>query len=213
MSATLRYDIGVAAAEILQNYEGSILTISNTFASPQPQISRSLLEESGAAHLTRWAGIRRGGNTNHVVTLAVKLPSQVELGYLLMHRSYWLARDLRKLPPGNRPLVISTLAKKGLGTLASKLSTSMGIGDPGMIGLPDIFADCDEEAFTGAIHENPGDLANWMAYADWLSERDNQDMITRGKVIAGWLGKKALKMKYGIPIIAQPNKWKWLQEP
>ncbi len=210
MTATLRYDIGIGAAQVLLNYEGSSLPQVDSHVAGEQGIS--LLTPAGAKHVLRWAGVAHGGWNTHALTFALKLPIQVHIAYKLMHRAYWLARDLRKLPPGRMPQAIDGTAKRSLGTLANKLSLSLGIGDPGMIGVPDIFSTCDEDAFTGAIHEAPDDLANWMAYGDWLQERDNEKMRCRGRVIAGWLGKKALKMKYGVPIIAQPNKWAWLQE-
>lgn len=211
MSATLRYDIGLGAANLLALYEGSQLTDEGGYAAGDFKKVRHLLQEAGARRVDRWAGVRRGGNTNHVVTLAVKLPAQIELGYLLMDRAYWLACNPNRLAPGAVPLAVYGHARSGLRTLANKLSLSMGIGDPGRINHTDRPQESTvERGFLVTIHEAPGQLANWMAYADWLSERDDPKMTTRGKVIVGWLAKKALKMKYGVPVIAQPEKWSWM---
>lgn len=199
MSATLRYDIGQGAADVLNRYDGGILTAALTYA--DGSFKPSLLAALGAKQVNRWAGIRRGGATNQVVTFACKLPSQVGLTYELMHRAYWLARDHRMLPTSVLPQVIDRVAKRSLAMFDQKLSLSLGLGHP-------VTLDGEEAGFVDAIRDDPNDLANWSAYADWLQERPNDEkMNVRGRVIAGWLGPKALKVKYGVPVIAQPEKW------
>jgi uncharacterized protein (TIGR02996 family) len=59
-----------------------------------------------------------------------------------------------------------------------------------------------EKSFLAAIQDDPADLANWSAYADWLQEQDHFDMKRRGLVITGWLGPKAVQVKYGVPVLA-----------
>jgi uncharacterized protein (TIGR02996 family) len=207
MSATLRYDIGLGAADALNDYDGSILSGNVYVDGP---FRPSLLAAFGATRTSRWAGMR-SPNRTQVVSFACKLSSQVGPTYQLMHRAYWMARHRDRLEPGLLPQAIDGTARLSLGRLAQKLSLSLGVGDPGMIAVSDLFPPCEETGFTDAIHADPSDLGNWYAYADWLQDRPNEGMVTRGKVIAGWLGPKALKMKYGVPVIAQPEKWSWLQ--
>lgn len=62
-----------------------------------------------------------------------------------------------------------------------------------------------DEPFLLAIAEAPGDLANWTVYADWLQEQSDKAVVRRGLTIAGWLGPKAMKVKYGLPVLARPD--------
>lgn len=227
MSATLRYDIGLAAGDVLNAIDGGKLKDNpgNTEASrldatyEDGDFRPSLLKAVGAKRTSRWGGVHVGYAP--CVTLSVKLPSQVEMGYRLLYRAFWMVRDSREVMKqlsgrtAVMPYVVTTLARKSLGTLARKLALSMGLEDYDLHGgIPDIFAaeGEDPQMFTKAIAENPGDVATWMAFADWLSERSDAGLVLRGKIIRGWLDKKPLKMKYGIPIIATPSKWSWLQD-
>ncbi len=214
MSATLRYDLGIGAASVLAAYEGSRLDATGTYFCPRPgpiNGIQPILADLMAMEASRWAGIYRAqrGQRNRTVTFAVKLPSQVALAYRLMHTAYWLATDLTHLPSGPLSLVVDDIATRSLLTLAGKLLLALGFDDMSvMLGIPDLFISDQEQAFFDAIATDPGDLATWHAYADWLSEQSDANQQQRGQVIAGWLAEKAMKVKCGVPVIANYEKWK-----
>jgi uncharacterized protein (TIGR02996 family) len=146
----------------------------------------------GMRETLRWAGVRRGGNTAEVATFAVKLPKQIAAAWEL----------IRMLECDGDVAVI-----RGAITVRDKLALSIGLNVDHCTN-PNIFPEIDEveeEAFFDAIKETPGDLATWSAYSDWLQEQDRESMQLRGRLIAGWLGKKAIKVKYGIPVMVRPE--------
>jgi uncharacterized protein (TIGR02996 family) len=175
MSATIRVDIGRSLAELLE--------------AVQPGIGN----EIGAEAASRWAGWRAAavGHRNSCVTFGLKLPSEAGKVWrllLLVSRLQRLssvyARDVTHAE--NTPT-----ARNGCRTLAAKLTVALG--------LPGCVAEGEERAFLVSIDENPDDRTAWTAYADWLQERDDANAVWRGKVIAGWLGKKSMHYKYGMP--------------
>jgi uncharacterized protein (TIGR02996 family) len=138
----------------------------------------------GASETSRWAGVGRARWL--CVTFAVKLPAQASQAFALLKAIRTLAGDAN-LPPRERD---------GCQTLAGKLSLALG--------LPPGPATPHEDAFLHALAQDPGQLATWSAYADWLQERPDPQSQRRGLVIAGWLARKPMKVKYGVPTIAKP---------
>lgn len=117
------------------------------------------------------------------VGFSIKLPSQAGDAYRLMEacfRAYILPSPV-------------TPAKGAL-LLGKKIAASLGVPYAGD-GLP------GEEGLAAALKANPHDLSAWAVYADLLQERG----CWRGDLIRGWLGKKAIQVKYGIPLIARRN--------
>jgi uncharacterized protein (TIGR02996 family) len=141
-----------------------------------------LLISFGAQSRRRWSG--SGKSARLVTTFAVKLPRQVGGAWQL----YTAASELRT--NGDTDLV-----RRGCCTLARNLYLSLG--------LPADFNYLDgESGFLIALAKEPEDLAHWSAYSDWLQERDEEQARRRGRLIAGWLGPKPIKVKYGIPVMA-----------
>jgi uncharacterized protein (TIGR02996 family) len=124
------------------------------------------------------------------VGFAIKLPKQIAEGYALMQICEHVA-GMKAL--SDTPVV----AIKGCHVLALKLAVSFGLPGPYAAENPDL-----EQAFLKSLSEKPGELATWMAYADYLQEQDCP-AARRGAVIAGWLGKRAMKVKYGVPELAR----------
>lgn len=129
----------------------------------------------------RWAGVHRP--RTKVVTFAAKLPRDVATVYDLI-RVCWEVFDKYD----NRTV------RNGAHLLRKKLTVSLGLPWGESDGLS-----ADELAFLAAINGSPGDIAAWSAYADWMTERDN----LRGRLIEGWLGPKAIKVRYGVPEMAR----------
>jgi uncharacterized protein (TIGR02996 family) len=61
----------------------------------------------------------------------------------------------------------------------------------------------DDLPFLREIANDPSNLDSWAIYADWLEEHAEDQWRLRGQLIRGWLGKKAIKVKYGMPMIAR----------
>lgn len=148
------------------------------------------LGHEAAAPLTvqRWQGVGRPYRS--VRTFAVKLPAQAEEAWNLLWACFSAADDL----------LLKTLIRKGCATLAKNLATSLGLPHD----MDTAWTDEGHKAFLTAITDAPGDLLNWSAYADWLEERESEEERLRGQVMHGWLHPtKPMKVKYGIPILAQ----------
>jgi uncharacterized protein (TIGR02996 family) len=134
----------------------------------------------------RYAGIHK--QRWRCYTFAVKLPKQsaeaVDVLRLLDDRMW------------------SGQVRKSCWALFNKLATSLGLPAFWRPDIQDIDAP-RQWPFLVAIGESPGDLVNWSAYSDWLQEQSDEELQRRGELIAGWLGPKAIKVKYGVPLLAQ----------
>ncbi len=183
MTATLRFDIGNDAREAIR--ATLYLVDRNRLGDNDEATSHCrLLVRLGEKQMTRWAGAYRQGH--NVWSLTVKLPAQFRDAYLL----YDLATRLSAQIPDLR-------TSSGCLTLSKKLRVSLGLPWP-------VQATAVEDAFLLAIHEQPGDLANWMAYGDFLMEGcAGSHGIQRGTLIAGLLGPKPVKIRYGVPELAE----------
>jgi uncharacterized protein (TIGR02996 family) len=145
-------------------------------------IDPSLLNELGARDASRYAGFRRA--RFHCKTFAVKLPAQAG-------NAYRLQDVCRRVMGREKHGVIYTTCQ----ALREKLVLSLG--------LPYLWVIKRGEApFLHALDLNPNEPATWHAYADYLQEQTHEHDQLRGKVIAEWLGPKAVKVKYGVTVTA-----------
>lgn len=174
MSATIRVDIGCSLAALLE------------------AVHPGIGEEVGAERASRWAGLAAAyrGRRNECVTFGLKIPKRIATVWKLL----LLTSRLQRLGTHARDAVYSentATARNSCHTLAGKLTVALG--------LPGYAATGEERAFLVSIDEDPDNLTAWTAYADWLQERDDDNARWRGKVIAGWLGKKSMRYRYGMP--------------
>ena len=157
--------------------------ISRELATAVTEYDMLLLAVFGGKDCQRWAGVRNGWRDAY--TFAIKLPDDVGNAAELLEACGVVQDD---------PLRGRTVKNSAHG-LAAKVIVSLG--------LPHDFWPDIEDGFINAIAEKPGELTNWSAYADWLRERDSPTSVLRGEIMAAWLGKKAVKTKYGIPLAAR----------
>jgi uncharacterized protein (TIGR02996 family) len=137
--------------------------------------------------MSRWGGI--GNPRWHGYTFALKLPADIETLYMLIG-------SLEEI--GDNIFHNGTVANS-CRLLQKKLSISVGLPWECFIDQPHP----DEQAFLDCLNEEPGRLDTWGAYADWLQEHDDP----RGTLISAWMNpKKAMKVKYGLPLMADPEK-------
>lgn len=144
--------------------------------------SPKLLAEFDMKTMSRWAGVRK--EPWRCCSFVVRLPGDAAKAYLLAE-----LLDRLRLDESNGTV------RRGCNTLYRKVMLGLG--------LPPYMTEernAAEAAFLTALDELPGDLATWSAYSDWLQDQDNPDVQRRGRVIAGWLGPKAVKVKYGVPV-------------
>lgn len=139
-----------------------------------------LLAAMGGRESQIWAGIRNGGHRPSY-TFAAKLPGDVRNCVALLDACGTIQTRIRDIP---------SRVRNSAHTLAAKFIVSLG--------LPFEFWLDEEAGFLASIEAAPGELTNWSAYADWLVERGEK----RGEVMQGWLAKKAVKTKYGVPLTA-----------
>jgi uncharacterized protein (TIGR02996 family) len=131
--------------------------------------------------VSRWGG--HGNPRRDCECFSVSLPLQLKLAVQLLHVSATVEFQAD-----------NGTVRNGARTLAKNLRSALGLVLP----FPKA-----EEGFLVAIHEQPDDLAHWMAYADWLSEQPGAYERKRGELIAGWLGPKPIKVKNGtLPLLA-----------
>ncbi len=173
MSCTLKHDIGQQIRALLE--------LDN------PGVAEAI----GMREASRWAGINRArsGHRYECWTFSLKLPRDIGKVWVLYRLVSRLQcgqkRGQSRFPA---PYALShTVGVSGCHILAAKLTVALGVPQAVVMG--------DEAEFLRAIDDKPHDLTPWHPYADWLQERD----CHRGEVIAGWLGKKAVKYKYGVP--------------
>jgi uncharacterized protein (TIGR02996 family) len=126
--------------------------------------------------VSRWGG--SGNPRRECQCFSISLPGQIGLAVQLIHSAVAVCQ---------KPSV-SGVVRNGARTLAKNLRFGLGLIHP----FPEA-----ERGFLSAIHNTPDEVANWMAYADWLSEQDGRDQQRRGLLIASWLGPKAVKVKNG----------------
>lgn len=163
--------------------------IGNELANAVSQTVAGTLEAFAGKPVTRWAGVRRGGWTRHCHTFAIKLP--VQIGQL-----WRLCDTLAAVETTDRPWVV----RKQAHLLRLKLLYSVGWPVGGV-------TQGEERAFVEAVVEAPDELATWSAWADWLQERPGDVYQARGALMAGWLARKALKVKYGVPELVRDRPW------
>ena len=139
-----------------------------------------ILSFFGARDVARWGGA--GNPRRDCVTLALKLPNQIVPVWKVQETLHVVMEDAE-----------SWAARNSASVLYRKIGVSLGI-------LPDVGMLKLERVFLDPIRHCPGDLATWSAYSDWLQDREETHLQQRGWVMAGWLGKKAMKIKYGVPM-------------
>lgn len=144
---------------------------------------KELIDRLDAKTVRRWKGHNYGGYAE-CISFSIRLPSQTELAFKLFLVSSSLAQD-----------TIHLVSKSAL-ALHKKLQLSLGLP----IYLQTVID--LEKQFLNSISLNPSDLGNWSAYSDWLQDQQEEHTKRRGLVIAGWLGPKAIKVKYGVPLLA-----------
>lgn len=150
-----------------------------------------LLAVFGVESKSRWAGINKTNQYWACESFAIKLPTDVKHAWELL-RVLWQTEG-------------GASEQKGARVLAAKVWVSLGLApqSPYLTAKPQD----DEWAFLTAISAAPGELQTWGAYADWLQEREHKSLQHRGRVIAGWMGKKAMKVKYGVAWFPDEEKW------
>jgi uncharacterized protein (TIGR02996 family) len=130
-----------------------------------------------------------GGRRRLVATFALRLPRDRVLACRLTGVLWGMA--------GRGPKVSGPAH-----TLLKKLVAALGLPPcwplSGWVG-----PGAAEAGFLKAIEAEPGDLASWSAYADWLQEQPYPGAALRGRVIAGWLSGKVMPCKAGIPLLAR----------
>jgi uncharacterized protein (TIGR02996 family) len=139
---------------------------------------------------SRWGGVRKA--RYECETFGLRLPDQVKTAWDLLSVMRGLGRSS---------------VKSSAWTLEKKLAASLGVPIRADRMIP------GEEEWLLAIAAEPENLGRWGAYADWLQERGTEDANCCGLLIVGWLGPVALKMKYGVPMMATPQgrrELKWL---
>lgn len=141
--------------------------------------SPGLLAEFGCMPASRWGGVHK--SRFECLTFAVKLPSQIVLAVDLL---------LATIRAQRSEFSTDGTALNSCRTLEKKLRQSLGLPKG---------TSAEERPFVDAIMEG-GDLTDWLVYADWLQERCDP----RGDLIRAWSDpKKAIKVKYGIPVMAR----------
>lgn len=127
---------------------------------------------------SRWVGV--GKPRFECVTFAIRLPKQHKEAVALISN---IDRCLSAI-------AIIPVIEKGLIILRKKIALSMG--------FPPENSSAEEKGFLSSIMAEPS-LTTWLVYADWLEERGDP----RGELIRAWNGPKAIKCKYGIPLLAR----------
>lgn len=145
-----------------------------------------LLSVFGVADKARWAGVNKTKQYWECETFAAKLPTDV--GHV------WELID-----------ILSRCNEKGSRVVAGKLWVSLGLAPQShyLTAKPND----TEWALLAGIATAPGELKTWGAYGDWLQEQDHVCQQRRGRLIAGWMGKKAMKVKYGVAWFPDEDKW------
>lgn len=147
-----------------------------------------LLGKLGGRMVTRWAGV---ANPRAIMlTFAIKLPDQIVEAVQLVGCLSAIIADVRSV------LVDLYAARR----LLAKVTLGLGIVSRREYEV--LPQNAEERAFMLAIWEEPGDLSQWLVYCDWLEDQCDARKYLRSRVIRGWNGKKALKVKYGVPEIA-----------
>lgn len=142
---------------------------------------RAVADSLVAKQAMRWAGVNKPRWVCY--TFAIKLPKDIAKACHLMAAVHKL-QDEDCVPS----------FRKGLDGLARKLRLS--------VGMPEGKPPEDEDGFLFTIADNPGDLATWHVYSDFLQDAREPERQRRGLVIAGWLSDKPMKVKYGVPLLA-----------
>lgn len=172
MTATYRHHVGLALNAVL-------LDAAANAGRESP------LGGLGTKVVNVWQGAMAPRQHRRCLAFSVKLPRDIgEAVYLFDLLE--LAPEFRQFPGISRQR--DTLLRK----LAAGLGLPMyryAVSNP------------QERAFLDACGDAPQELANWTAYADWLQEQPDPAVVLRGQVMAGWLGPKAVKVKYGLPVI------------
>lgn len=122
----------------------------------------------------RWAGV--GRKRWHCFTFSIQLPGQVVEAFTLRNACRFAVEHRDDLPWGQvrRPML----------TLATKLEEALGYPNETLLYK-------GSEGFRQAIRDNPGELANWASFADWLQEHGHPE----GVVIFRWLGGQVYSQK------------------
>lgn len=107
-------------------------------------------------------------------TFALKLPKMIEAAFTVRGLACRWSR------------ASDVTVRGGCQILFQKLTYSLG--------LPMDKIGKDEWSLLLSIDKTPGDLAAWAAYADWLTEHNDE----RGARVAAWLSSKAAKVRYGV---------------
>lgn len=103
----------------------------------------------------------------------IALPRQLGLAYRLL-RLVMLRRDL----------TMNAMTSRSADTLRNRLASDLGLIPRLDLPLPK-FIGREEASFLAAINEDPGDLLNWSAYADWLEERGDPRGATIRRNLSG----------------------------
>lgn len=80
-----------------------------------------------------------------------------------------------------------SMVHRSLNTVVRKMSSALGLTNPltGEIYLE--ATNTQAWSFFSAIHNDPADIASWMAYADWCGEQDDPRFRAVNETILGWL--------------------------
>lgn len=116
---------------------------------------------------SRWAGVSK--QAWHCQRFTIKLPQQI-VGVMLL---------------------VERLLKRRGGMVAANGQARLRLRLYGDLGLPVGYMQwVNEKRFIDAVRVEPDQLANWMAYADWLVENG---YMLRGFVMASWLSQKRVR--------------------